>query len=73
MQSRVREEFKREALRANVEWHDVDGARDIETIHEEIRMTVHNVRDNGKENGTPPIRQLWKVDSDRTAAKRARH
>merc|ERR1712039_671698 len=59
MQSRVRNEFKRPALRANVAWHDVDGAREIDTIHAEIRAAVHDIKDKEKENGTLPIQRLW--------------
>merc|ERR1712060_523677 len=59
MQSRVRIEFKRPELRANVAWHDVDGARDIDTIHAEIRAAVNDIRDKDKENGVAPIHRLW--------------
>merc|ERR1712194_630153 len=59
MQSRVRTEFKNPALRANVNWNDVNGAREIDTIHAEIRAAVENVKTKEKENGVAPIGQLW--------------
>merc|ERR1719345_648666 len=36
MQTKVRDQFREAPLRAGVEWRDVDGARDIQVIHNEI-------------------------------------
>eukprot|EP00928_Gymnodinium_smaydae_P090901 TRINITY_DN74610_c0_g1_i1.p1 TRINITY_DN74610_c0_g1~~TRINITY_DN74610_c0_g1_i1.p1 ORF type:complete len:309 (-),score=79.92 TRINITY_DN74610_c0_g1_i1:112-978(-) len=59
MQARVREQFKLEGLRAGVNWHDVDGARDIEVISAEIREAVESVKLAEQENGARPVQRLW--------------
>lgn len=61
MQSRVRDEFRKAPLRAGVNWHDVDGARDIQVIHDEICEAVSDVRKCEQENQgkARPIPQLW--------------
>mmetsp|Transcript_53897 Transcript_53897/g.125360 ORF Transcript_53897/g.125360 Transcript_53897/m.125360 type:complete len:293 (+) Transcript_53897:74-952(+) len=58
MQARVRVQFRQEELRAGVSWHDVDGARDIETIHSEIRDAVQAIL-TVKEHGARAIHGLW--------------
>jgi len=58
MQAQVRQEFRRGPLREGVEWKDVDGARDIEVIHEEIFGAVQEIRQAEQENARP-IRRLW--------------
>lgn len=59
MQGRVRNEFQRQDLRANVAWHDVDGARDIEVITRDIFEAVEAIRQVEQENGAVPIQRLW--------------
>merc|ERR1712070_1056796 len=59
MQSAVRTEFRRPALRLNVAWHDVDGARDIQEIHAEIRAAVQDTQLVDQENPVKPIERLW--------------
>eukprot|EP00913_Durusdinium_trenchii_P033606 g31459.t1 len=44
MQATVRTQFKDARLRAQVNWRDVDGARDMEVIHAEIRTAVEAIR-----------------------------
>eukprot|EP00933_Yihiella_yeosuensis_P045281 TRINITY_DN40642_c0_g1_i1.p1 TRINITY_DN40642_c0_g1~~TRINITY_DN40642_c0_g1_i1.p1 ORF type:complete len:281 (-),score=67.69 TRINITY_DN40642_c0_g1_i1:126-968(-) len=58
MQARVREQFRLPELRAKVNWNDVDGARDIEVIHDEIKSKVESIRQHEQENGRP-INRLW--------------
>ncbi|CAJ1416481.1 unnamed protein product [Effrenium voratum] len=55
MQAEVRNQFKDPRLRAHVNWHDVDGARDKEVIHAEILAAVQKC----KEMQSSPIRELW--------------
>jgi dTMP kinase len=59
MQSRVREEFRQPAIRAGVEWHDVDAAREIQVIHEEIVAAVEAIKQAEQENPVRPIQKLW--------------
>jgi len=59
MQSAVRVEFQRPELRLNVAWHDVDGARDIQEIHAEIRSAVDETQRIDQENPVKPIQRLW--------------
>lgn len=59
MQSRVRNEFKQPPLRAGVNWHDVDGAREIAVIHNEICEAVEEARKCDQENNVRPIQRLW--------------
>lgn len=58
MQARVRAQFNVDELRANVNWHDVNGARDIEVIHDEIRRSVEAIKQTG-EDTERPIKRLW--------------
>jgi len=58
-QARVRIEFRQAALRAGVNWKDVDGARDIQVIHSEICETVDDMRKSDQENPVRAIRRLW--------------
>jgi len=55
MQTRVRKEFQRPALRERIEWRDVNGARPIEEVHAEILATVRAMQENAPE----PIPKLW--------------
>jgi len=55
MQTRVRKEFQRPALRERVEWRDVNGARPIEEVHAEILATVRAIQEHVPE----PIPKLW--------------
>jgi len=57
MQSRVREEFRQPAIRAGVQWHDVDAAREIQVIHDEIWAVVGESRDPNQ--AWRPIQKLW--------------
>lgn len=59
MQARVRQQFRELPLRAGVNWHDVDGARDIQVIHSEIFEAVDDIRKSEQENPVRPIRRLW--------------
>eukprot|EP00931_Biecheleriopsis_adriatica_P119049 TRINITY_DN94339_c0_g1_i1.p1 TRINITY_DN94339_c0_g1~~TRINITY_DN94339_c0_g1_i1.p1 ORF type:complete len:283 (-),score=80.32 TRINITY_DN94339_c0_g1_i1:269-1117(-) len=59
MQAKVRAQFKESRLRAEVNWNDVDGARDIEVIHTEIREAVEAIRQQEQENRQRPIQRLW--------------
>jgi len=59
MQARVRTQFKDRRLRDSVNWRDVDGARDIEEIHAEIRNAVESIRLEDQENRQRPIKRLW--------------
>lgn len=59
MQARVRAEFRKAPLRAGVQWHDVNGARDIQVIHDEIYEAVTEIQKSEQENPTRPIRRLW--------------
>lgn len=60
MQATVRHKFRVPELRAGVNWHDVDGARDIEVISAEIRNAVESVRLEDQENkGARAIQRLW--------------
>eukprot|EP00434_Breviolum_minutum_P006092 symbB.v1.2.005369.t1/scaffold313.1/size231106/5 len=56
MQAKVRLQFKDPRLRAKVKWHDVNGARDMEVIHAEIRAVVDAICSK-KEPRT--LHQLW--------------
>lgn len=59
MQGTVRNQFREPSLRAGVNWHDVDGARDIAVIHEEICEAVKEARKTDQENNVQPIPRLW--------------
>jgi dTMP kinase len=59
MQARVRDEFRQASIREGVEWHDVDGARDIKVIHDEISAAVEDCKTADQENHTRAIRRLW--------------
>lgn len=59
MQARVRNEFRNTRLRAGVQWHDVNGARDIQTIHAEIYESVQDIQKAEQENPARPIQRLW--------------
>jgi len=59
MQAKVRAQFKEPRLRDEVNWHDVDGARDMEVIHQEIRAAVESIRQADQENRHRPIQKLW--------------
>lgn len=72
MQAAVRKEFQRPALRQGVAWHDVDAAREIETIRLEIATAVEALSVAPAEAAEPPrkkpapevqpgvpIRRLW--------------
>jgi dTMP kinase len=59
MQARVRDEFRQPSIRAGVEWHDVDGARDIQVIHDEICGAVEEIKKADQENRVRPIPRLW--------------
>merc|ERR1712046_522072 len=50
METIVRSLFKVPELRKDVNWHDVDGARDIEVISSEIREAVQSVQMAEQEN-----------------------
>jgi len=58
MQTRVREEFRQPRIRAGVDWNDVDGARDIAVIQNEISEAVGMIQKTEQEN-VRGIRQLW--------------
>jgi len=58
MQTRVREEFRQPRIRAGVDWNDVDGARDIAVIQNEISEAVGVIQKSEQEN-VRAIRQLW--------------
>lgn len=55
MQTRVRKEFQRPALREHIEWRDVNGARPIEEVHAEILATVRAIQETAVE----PLPKLW--------------
>jgi dTMP kinase len=59
MQARVRNLFRQSPLRAGVNWHDVDGARDIQVIHSEIDASVQDIWKSEQENALRPIQRLW--------------
>jgi dTMP kinase len=59
LQARVRVQFREPQLRENVAWFDVDGARDIETIHEEIRKAAEEIRTEKHDGDVRPFRRLW--------------
>jgi len=59
MQARVRNEFRKAPLRAGVNWHDVDGARDIQVIHSEIYEAVQDIVKSEQENPVRAIKRLW--------------
>lgn len=59
MQARVRAEFRNAPLRAGVKWHDVNGARDIQVIHDEIFESVTDIQKCDQENPMRPIQRLW--------------
>ena len=56
---RVREEFKRPALKAGVAWHDIDGAREVNVIQQEVREAVDAIRLARKENSPGRVKPLW--------------
>ncbi|CAJ1375836.1 unnamed protein product [Effrenium voratum] len=58
MQAEVRNQFKDPRLRAQVNWHDVDGARDKEAIHAEILRAFEAIRQEDQEN-RHPVQRLW--------------
>ena len=55
----VREEFKRPALKAGVAWHDIDGAREVNVIQQEVREAVDAIRLARKENSPGRVKPLW--------------
>jgi len=61
MQTKVRDQFREAPLRAGVEWNDVDGARDIQVIHDEICEVVVGIQKSEQENpgNVRPIQRLW--------------
>jgi len=59
MQGTVRCMFREAPLRAGVNWHDVDGARDIAVIHNEICAAVEDAWKSNQENSERPIERLW--------------
>jgi dTMP kinase len=59
MQTRVRQEFNQAPLRAGVNWHDIDGARDIQVIHKEIFEKVEDIKQGEQENLCRTIQRLW--------------
>jgi len=59
LQSRVRNQFRQAPLRAGVNWNDVDGAREISVIHNEILEAVEDIRKSDQENQVRPIQRLW--------------
>jgi len=59
MQGRVRTMFKEAPIRAGVAWHDIDGAREIPVISEEISGIVRDIQQSDQENSTRPIQRLW--------------
>jgi dTMP kinase len=59
MQGRVRLEFRRPELRSGTNWFDIDGARDIDVIHQEICAAVDDIRLEYQDNAVRPIRRLW--------------
>jgi len=58
MQANVRSEFSQQRLYDAVNWHVVDGTRDIQEIHEEIRGRAAAVAEAG-ESSPLPIGRLW--------------
>merc|ERR1719262_735248 len=59
MQGSVRNMFREARLRAGVNWHDVDGARDIQVIHSEIDASVQDIWKSEQENDLRQIQRLW--------------
>jgi dTMP kinase len=59
LQAKVRRQFQVPELRENVAWFDVDGSRDIETIHLEIRSATEKIRGEVHENDVRPMHRLW--------------
>lgn len=60
MQCQVRLKFREPELRRGVAWHDVDGARDIEIIHTEIREAAQAIKVQCQGEGDErPIVRLW--------------
>lgn len=64
MQTTVRSQFRVPELRAGVNWHDVDGARDMDVISAEIQEVVERARDAGRSLSVVPINRLWLQDSE---------
>jgi len=58
MQARVREEFKNEELRREVNWHDVDGTRSIEEIRAEIAQAAGAAAKDAQDSARP-VAPLW--------------
>uniref|UniRef100_A0A6V0IF02 Thymidylate kinase n=1 Tax=Zooxanthella nutricula TaxID=1333877 RepID=A0A6V0IF02_9DINO len=60
MQARVRDEFSNPRLHHGVPWHVVDGGREIEEIHMEIRGTA-SVASSAEQPAAsaPVLRRLW--------------
>jgi len=59
MQTSVRQQFQQAALRTGVTWTDVDGAREIDVIHNEICEIVDGIWKSEQENPVRAIRRLW--------------
>eukprot|EP00927_Polykrikos_kofoidii_P049961 TRINITY_DN43932_c0_g1_i1.p1 TRINITY_DN43932_c0_g1~~TRINITY_DN43932_c0_g1_i1.p1 ORF type:complete len:285 (-),score=51.12 TRINITY_DN43932_c0_g1_i1:170-1024(-) len=59
MQARVRAQFRLPQIRAGVNWHDVDGAREIAVIQGEIADCAEVVRSVETDDHLRPIPQLW--------------
>lgn len=59
LQGRVRKQFQDPQLRENVAWFDVDGARDIDSIHLEIRAAAEKIRSEKHDEDVRPIPRLW--------------
>eukprot|EP00439_Symbiodinium_sp_Y106_P027278 s87_g3.t1 len=56
VQANVRAQFRDQRLRSNVNWRDVDGARDVEVIHAEIRDAVDSILQAGHLRA---VKRLW--------------
>lgn len=54
----MRDEFKRNALKDGVAWYEVDGAREMSIVHNEICDAVRGIQISVKEN-FGIVKPLW--------------
>merc|ERR1712224_748867 len=59
MQARVREEFQRNELHADVNWRSIDASQNIEDISAEIGATIDDIIASNRENVHRPLQRLW--------------
>jgi len=59
MQAAVRQRFQQPELTNGVQWHQINGAREIDAIHGEICKAVSDIQTAEQENGARPVLRLW--------------